>query len=525
MSMNTRYAVDVYTIVKGIEATKGTFVLDPRKQDHFACIAGMFGGEDNLQAQFPLHHGILQLARDSNGGAPAGGPVDHKRGFEDYATVEDIAYNAGQNQLYTCGYTNLVGKAKALYQTLFIYRNGTLIDQNTSFDYNTNFSFIEKTVKDIKAGSDDEEITIVVHSSWQPNDRTTFCSMLSYDIRDTMVAPLDEVVSSIEVGDPRHKTTPETSNINVAYGRRARAGETLDYTYSEVRLESLQKVFLENRGTVTLRDDVEFVSGEGKQTSIVLNHQDYGTIWYQPAVPATAFTKKAANKFTWDIPYNWDNVIPSSVMAGERVYAYDLHLSFYAKKAGKNPELYSVNVTSYQKEANPHYKKISNIKLFWGCLHERTIITMADGSTKAISDIVLGDMVKADSGHPVRVSEVFTGTEPSLYVLVTDDGHELQATFNHPVMTDNGMVPLMKLSIGDRLVLEDGRTDTLRQCFPIAYNGQVYNLDLEEEAGFYANGILVGGFTAQNRSYVLQEDALVPDELRREIDKLRDMYK
>jgi hypothetical protein len=518
-----RYSRAIYEIVSASSQQRWTIFLDFANEDHYRCISEMFGGEDRFKKDFPAHNLLAQKTRQEHAANRAMAAESNLQGFENYAEVQDVFYKKSDKKLYSCGYVNLVGESDVIYQNLLVYRNGKQIDANSSFYYDSSFAFIDLTTNNVESlGGQNDDLTIVIHSSVKPKGKDNLLSAISYDTKDSLNSTLDEVVKNIDVRDPRHINTAPDKDIVVAYGRTPSSGESIDYSYPDARLEQLQKVFLANSGTVELQDGVKFIEGDAAGTSIVLNHE-LGTIWYSNT-PGKASTIDDTH-FSWSIDKDWKNVIPSSIAAGTRTYAYDMHLSFLALRPGDaHPKQFYINVCSYQKSPNPHYKQISYIRLLWGCLGEDSRVKMADGSLKTIQTVAIGDRVMGLDGRSLNVTNVWTGTEENILRLIVKNGDEIMATEDHPFMTREGMKPLLKLSIGDELLMKNGSYSAIAQCYPVSYGRSVYNLDVDGDGAFICNGFVVGDNRIQNSYQIPANEAATPQPFLDEAEKLRSIY-
>lgn len=76
-----------------------------------------------------------------------------------------------------------------------------------------------------------------------------------------------------------------------------------------------------------------------------------------------------------------------------------------------------------------------------GCLHKDTLVTLIDGSTKSISNIVIGDVVQTYQGESV-VSNVFVDDDDKVEWLELEfnGGQKLVCTENHKILTNIGWV-------------------------------------------------------------------------------------
>lgn len=131
------------------------------------------------------------------------------------------------------------------------------------------------------------------------------------------------------------------------------------------------------------------------------------------------------------------------------------------------------------------------------CLAGNTRVSMADGSTRLIDQLMPGDIVATDAGA-ARIADVISGAEDELLHIETEGGARLLATLSHPVFTADGVKRSQDLFSGDRIRMKEG-FDVVRCVSVEPYHDMVYNLIFGEERSFYADGFLVGDFSTENR--------------------------
>lgn len=525
MKQQSAYTKMLYDLVSekiGMQS-KGKIRLDFSDSKHYDCMTELFGGKESMKNDFPYNYNVLKTSR-SNGSAMTDNAGT--TGFVDFSRIQSIFYAKNTKELSTMSYANLTSVAKSIFLTTTVFRKGEQIEFNSGFSFNVSNAVLETLTEDILPfGGDDDELLVVFHVSWQKNN--VMYSEVNYDLKNSRESSLNEIVKEITVNDPMNKNTPADSAIYVAFGRTPAMGEVLDYPYPESRIDRLQKMFLEISGEATLIDGAKFVSGNPNQTGIVLNHPDMGTIFYNQTLPASCIQKVSDNKFKWTIDKDWQNTIPSSVLAGIREYAFDMSLSFSAIRANeRTPSNYTIEIASFEKPQNPHYKKINNIKLQWGCLADNSRIRMADGSQKMINEIAIGNMVRTPEGGSKKVVNVWTGPRAEILHIETDGGAVINLTDTHPVMTKEGLKPACALTLDDQLLMEDGQYQKIQFFNTLSYDRFVYNLDLEDGHTFICDDFVVGDFNMQNTMYVKKMSSVTADaELVREFEILEYMTK
>ena len=70
-------------------------------------------------------------------------------------------------------------------------------------------------------------------------------------------------------------------------------------------------------------------------------------------------------------------------------------------------------------------------------IHEDTMIMMADGSMKKISEIRIGDCVMTEMGY-IKVSNIYSGQENSLVKIISSSGLNITLTTEHIIKLADG---------------------------------------------------------------------------------------
>ena len=126
---------------------------------------------------------------------------------------------------------------------------------------------------------------------------------------------------------------------------------------------------------------------------------------------------------------------------------------------------------------------------------------MADGSTKRIQDVVVGDSIKGRSGTNTVLENNVSRVEARLYAMnscshFVTDTHPFLTTegwtsFN-PAVT-NEMHPgldVTKLEVGDELVTEAG-TEILSRASKLYKMTPIFNLNVDGDDTYIVNGFVV----------------------------------
>ncbi|MCM0605143.1 MAG: hypothetical protein KA715_03560 [Xanthomonadaceae bacterium] len=139
-----------------------------------------------------------------------------------------------------------------------------------------------------------------------------------------------------------------------------------------------------------------------------------------------------------------------------------------------------------------------------GCFTAETEITMADGSKKAIKDIVKGEKVLSAEGNAQAVAETFVHSDNKFLFAINEGKHFI--TEGHPIKTKDGWKSISpkksmeenhkisgdvgQLKVGDVILSDSGEIEVTKIHKKLS-NVKVYNLEVENDHSYRANGIFV----------------------------------
>jgi Pretoxin HINT domain len=128
-----------------------------------------------------------------------------------------------------------------------------------------------------------------------------------------------------------------------------------------------------------------------------------------------------------------------------------------------------------------------------GCFLAGTPITMADGTTKPIEEIAVGDVVLA---YDKATGEMKPDPVKRLHEPVTVDSYllvngELRITPSQPVFSAGKWVEMGQLKVGDALTAADGRPLPIETLEVVQGPITVYNFDTNPFETFVAGGVIV----------------------------------
>lgn len=202
---------------------------------------------------------------------------------------------------------------------------------------------------------------------------------------------------------------------------------------------------------------------------------------------------------TWEFPENWRNELDLKDLSVNSIFDFYARLIVNVDLTGEGISIPVPITIGSNVEQDYTHCKIKQVFLQWGCLGERTLITMADGSQREIQSIKTGEMVYTGKGN-AEVINIYSGEEKEIICIETETGKRLLLTSGHPIMTEKGWVRANDLNASMRIIAADGKAEKLKGLYLIPYNKKVYNLQLkEDDQQLIAEGIIVGDFMKQNR--------------------------
>jgi hypothetical protein len=334
----------------------------------------------------------------------------------------------------------------------------------------------------------------------------------------------DSIVRSIYVDNPR--SNKGNNPIIVLYNREPISGELCDYYYSDVwtnpdKYETA--IYLPVSGTITFLTRYKFLGLDKKGGSFAhfrlsLDYDNEGIVEYNRPIEeiANCFTLHDGHENVVDFNFdkNWDVVLNALKYTGKR--ENQIEVGFYANfpiiLEDKHPlteeesTIYLTIAMHYDENDPPFYEAVNNtwvnippIKIRWGCVAVGSMITMADGTKKAIENVEIGEKVTISDGNALTVRDKTKGTEKELIVVNVKD-IMLKLSVNHIVLTEKGPKEAAELKSTDKILCENGEFIEI-DVFTVTMEEDVtvYNLALEGAGGyFYAEGLAVIDFTAED---------------------------
>lgn len=135
------------------------------------------------------------------------------------------------------------------------------------------------------------------------------------------------------------------------------------------------------------------------------------------------------------------------------------------------------------------------------CLAGETLITMADGTTRRLDELVVGDLVMAGDGRAVKVTRTEHGDLNDSHTLYTfADGTVIDEIHAHRFYNaDQGFFQVLgRWQLGERALRQDGQTVALVSVEHVDEPKQMFGLWTESH-DYFANGLLSGETMANQR--------------------------
>lgn len=128
-----------------------------------------------------------------------------------------------------------------------------------------------------------------------------------------------------------------------------------------------------------------------------------------------------------------------------------------------------------------------------GCFTPETPILMADGSYKPIKEVKEEDRVltkeseNSDKMVSAKVTKTFEHTVDGYLII----NNELKVTDIHPIFVDNKWKQAKAIKLGDKLLNEKGQEVVVESLEIKRETTEVYNLEIEGHATYFAGGVYV----------------------------------
>mmetsp|Transcript_28676 Transcript_28676/g.38238 ORF Transcript_28676/g.38238 Transcript_28676/m.38238 type:complete len:561 (+) Transcript_28676:93-1775(+) len=509
---------DVKHIVKNISVGKSyeLNLADDKQYDYVKTLYQLNGLTAN---RYPQTFNVLDQARqkDLATKSPEAAPTLNTShiaagtpGFGTLAKITSVGTAKSGTEACATAFLAVAGGVSVASLSLFVYdntdpSNPKVLAQNTVNIGTSNFIPIQA-------------------SGGTPTDK--MYAMLTYSYTPVGGSPVPSNVitennqngqSDPTVGEPVQKPT-HTSNANIrialSRGDFGRNNDDVDYWFNKGEYADTT-IIVPFVGSATFANPVDLST---LQLNLCVALQDGGAS-VTPSAPVDLsqyFTLSPDEKtLNWNFPANGatDGSKGNPIVYGTAPWISDTVTYFFGsiginEKGSLNPQWIFIQSTEIADEVdNDGIEYIKPLVFLWHCVAEGTMITLADGSTKAIENVSNEDSVKINSKGdtmPVLATTLGKAQPGEIYILNTANGDALTLSSKHLVITNNGAKQAQELKAGDLIQTQEG-IDTVKSIEKGTFNGNLYNLELGEDgnvpekgSSFFANGVSVGDFQMQS---------------------------
>lgn len=158
--------------------------------------------------------------------------------------------------------------------------------------------------------------------------------------------------------------------------------------------------------------------------------------------------------------------------------------------------------------------RVKDQKQHGSCFLGETIVLMADGSTKRIDSVEVGDKVRTAEGNVGVVAIKWEREHRGAFSVIRPIGSyfgTLMATPEHPVLTTRGYIPISELRAGDRVRVFDKSghswvtlSEDAEEYRVRTPSVKVYNLEVEGDNSYVADYVGVHNCTGHGNASALE---------------------
>lgn len=138
-------------------------------------------------------------------------------------------------------------------------------------------------------------------------------------------------------------------------------------------------------------------------------------------------------------------------------------------------------------------------------LAKNTQIIMADGSTKYMRDIKIGESLLTPNNDRCIVEDIITGREDIMLELMIDN-KTIKASEDQIIMTTFGLKRAVDIKTDDKLILVGEQEMKVNSMIHTKNDDTVYLIMLDKGHLFFAEDIVVGDWKIAIESYGKQDD-------------------
>lgn len=528
--------------LKEVKMNGGVLKLDYSNPLHFGHMLGMRGGEEFLKEKYPLVYEIMCNTREYHAKLKSEGrsvAADTSApGYKNSAKIRYVNFKM-DSKLSTASSIHRTGinRTLTIASQVVDLSNNQLIDGYaiTANNLASMEGYLEQPARSLVAAKERKFHVFSAFSTLTYSDAGKTVEETEYHTSDVIkVNGVSTLVKSVAVTHPEATKNPLRQNTVIVYDRQGIVNQDYDYYFPLASAGNNIKVQLQFDGSATFDKGVTPIPPTQDNIRLELEHPNFGTIIFNNYA-GIKFTVNG-NVLSWVFPTDWKaQLLKKSFVSGTN---FDLYCEMKVKVVvgGGNPLDLLVPLTISSKNidhADPSFKRIRKINIYWGCVGKDTLIEMADGTKKRIADIQPGEYVKdVYTGEAVKVTDNMSGFEKEMMRVDAHTDDSILLTKEHPVLTERGMVMSKNLEVAEVFVLKDEKS-FLKESYVVPYNDKVYSLVLEKPTCIFGNNFIIGDFEAQQKAMSeetkIEKTEMKPDEYQKEwkllVDDMNELYK
>lgn len=305
-----------------------------------------------------------------------------------------------------------------------------------------------------------------------------------------------------QIGAPVITRKGVDDKIEISYYKSVADKSAYDYVYDGKRT-GIDQMYLDSSGVITIKNAVL------KKADMILTVSN-GSSWQQHPIKPVVCVQ--GSRIDYQFEREWKDTKLTECL-GKSSYAWINYL-LEIEVLTADGDMIRLIITNIKQilsngKADSIYE-IPRIHAYLDCFGKGTMISMADGSKKAVEEIKAGELVRSKGDRNVPVKEVRIQGEAQVLGIYLDSGEEILVTEGHAVNTVDGIYPASRLKEGQKIITENG-TGIISRIIPQCDRMYtVYALVLEESAQWlYAGGIMThssgGEELFQDRDWVREE--------------------
>jgi hypothetical protein len=279
-----------------------------------------------------------------------------------------------------------------------------------------------------------------------------------------------------------------------------------DYIYPSSSNVDPDRLVVPFEGTASLPYPVDTTRSIALETKLYVNAAN-AWVYPLPSFNLSGPVTMSGYDVDWCYPYDDQPVNQTaSIQYGMSLQANDTETDFFyqftvpVQNLANPTYIFTVCSEGTPGEGSSNCFQIETLQYWWHCVAAGTLVTLANGSKVPVEAVDNTMRVRTGMGGDRAVVATSRAPHPgTVRRVVTEGGRTLVLSLRHPVATPFGPVAAADLAPGSVVLSENG-PDRVASATDEPYDGLVYNLKLEQGAGYatyLAGGIAVGDHLAQ----------------------------